>query len=184
MASMSVPFPRFGPNHDAVDSFIRSLDDLPWFTRVGQPTDRDDTLIRVNFDFVAAQHEDPYALWGTALPDAESRIEQVVFAHRRLREFVQVQEVITQRPPNRHIDEFFLALARRYPDYYGDTSSYAGELVEVPTRLVIGAAREIMVADVAPDLTFFQSLMPWLRMGHCPVGWGGVEWPKGELILW
>ncbi len=77
---------EFGPNTPAVRAFVESLDDVPWFSQVGQPTDRDSELIRVGFDFLVLHHEVPYAPWGIALPEAESRIERLVFDSRRLGE--------------------------------------------------------------------------------------------------
>lgn len=70
-----------------------------------------------------------------------------------------------------------------YPGYYGDTCSYAHELVDSPDRVLIGAAGEIMVADVDPDLTIFRGLMAWFHAGHWPCGWEGRR-PEGKLILW
>jgi len=179
---MPVP-PRFGPNHAAVEAFIAGLHSVPWFTRVGQPTDQDDQLVRVDFDFLARQFGHAYAPWGDSLLAAETRIEQIIFDQRRLGEQAEIQRAITKQGGNASLDAIQERLLDQYPGYYGDTCSYAHELIQPPDRLLLGAANEIMVADVDPNLTFFQSLMPWLRAGHWPCGWEGV-WPEGKLILW
>jgi hypothetical protein len=175
--------PRYGPNHAAVVSFITGLDAVPWFSRLGQPTDQDDRLVRVDFDFLARHHAQRYAPWGDSILHAETMTEQVIFEQRRLTEQAEIQRAISQVGPNRYLDAFYDGLEVKYPGYYGDTCSYAHELVERPDRLLIGAASEIMVADANPNLTFFQGLMPWLRAGHWPCGWDG-KWPDGKLILW
>jgi hypothetical protein len=175
--------PRFGPNHAAVEAFISSLDAIPWFTRVGQPTDQDERLVRVGFEFLADHSEDPYAPWGESLTEAEARTERLVFDHRRLGELTEIQQAVRQRGPNRYLDEFFATLEEKYPGYYGETCSYAHELVDRPDRLLRGAAQEVMLADIDPNLNFFQSIMPWLRAGHWPCGWVG-HWPEGKLIVW
>lgn len=179
-----MPLPsRFGSNHAAVGAFLRSLDAIPWFTRVGQPTDQDECLVRVGFEFLADCHEDAYAPWGESLVEAEAKIERLMFDNRRLGEFAEVQQAISQSGPNPYMDEFLTGLVDKYPGYYGETYSYAYELVERPDRLLLGAAHEIIMADVEPNLNFFQSIMPWFRAGHWPCGWKG-QWPEGKLIVW
>ncbi len=85
--------------------------------------------------------------------------------------------------PAQWVDEFYLTVTEQYPGYYGESSCYAHELVDLPIRLVWGAVDEIMVADFEPDLNFFASIVPWLRRGHWPCGRQG-ESPQGKLILW
>ena len=177
------PSSRSGPNHPAVEQFVRSLNGIPWFTRLGDATERDAGLVRVDFDFLVKHHEDPYAPWGQSLIDAESNIERLVFEHRRLGEFNEVQTAVQRRGPDPHVDDFLTGLVDKYPGYYGDTFSYAHELIELPDRLLWGAAHEVMLADVAPNLNSFQSLMPWFRSGHWPCGWEG-GWPEGKLVVW
>lgn len=175
--------PLFGANHAAVEAFLASLDTISWFSRVGQPTDQDNWLVRVGFEFLADHHEDPYAPWGEPLLEAEAKIERLVFEHRRLQEFMEVQKAIRQRGPNPSLDEFYTGLVDKYPGYYGETHSYAHELVEMPERLLWGAAHEVLLVDVEPNLNFFSSMIPWFRAGHWPCGWAG-HWPDGKLILW
>lgn len=172
---------RFGTNRLAVDEFIESLQAIPWFSRVGQPTPIDIDLIRVDFDFMAQHHANPYSPWGLNLPSAESKIERLVFDNRRLGEFMAIQQEVRIRGP--YVDDFYLALMEKYPGYYGEFFLYAHELVDTPDRLIRGAAHEIMLADLDSDLRFFQGLMPWFRQGHWPCGWEG-SWPEGRLILW
>jgi hypothetical protein len=172
---------EFGPNTPAVRAFLESIKDVPWFSQVGQPTEPDSKLTRVGFDFLAEHHEAPYASWGTALVGAESRIERLVFDSRRLGEWDAIRKVV--KLPTQWLDDFYLGLNEQHPGYYGDSCLYAHELVDPPIRLLWGAVDEIMVADLQPDLSFFGSLVPWLRRGHWPCGWQG-EWPQGKLVLW
>ena len=174
---MSVPV-DFGPNAPAVQAFLESVSDVPWFNRVGSPTDRDAELVRVDFDFLARNHESPFAQWGTALTTAESRIERLVFDHRRLGEWEAIRKIVCF--PTKLLDELFVSLNDMYPGYYGETYLYAHELVHPPIRLLWGATDEVMVADLDPGLNFFGSLVPWLRLGHWPCGWQG-DWPEGKL---
>jgi len=81
------------------------------------------------------------------------------------------------------VDDFLVGLTREYPGYYKDTYLYIHDLVVLPDRLVRYAARELLVADIAPDLMFFGGLMSWLHRGHWPLGWQG-NWPSGRLMLW
>jgi hypothetical protein len=171
----------FGPNTPAVRAFLESLNNVPWYSRVGQSTERDAELARVGFDFLAGHHESPYAAWGTALPGAETQIERLVFDHRRTGEWDKIREVVDF--PTEWMDEFYLTLDELYPGYYGETCLYAHELVDPPLRLLWGAVDEVMLADLDPGLNFFGSLVPWLRHGHWPCGWQG-DWPQGRLILW
>jgi hypothetical protein len=171
----------FGPNTPAVQAFLESLKDVPWFSRVGQPTEMDSELMRVGFDFLAEQYKAPYAAWGTALEHAESRIEQLVFDSRRLGERQAIRKVV--KFSDEGVDDFYLALHEQYPGYYGESLLYAHELIEPPIRLLWGAVNEIMVADLEPGLSFFGSLVPWLRRGHWPCGWVG-DWPQGKVMLW
>jgi hypothetical protein len=172
---------EFGPNTPKVRDFLESVKDIAWFSQVGQPTERDGELTRVEFDFLAQHHDAPYAAWGAVLASAESRIERLVFDSRRLGEWDAIRKVV--KFPTRRLDDFYLALDERYPGYYGESHLYAHELVDPPIRLLWGAVDELIVADLDASLTFFGSLVPWLRRGHWPCGWQG-EWPQGKLILW
>lgn len=175
---------KFGPNHERVVAFLDSLRGFEWFARVGQPTAHDESLRRINADFVLAHSDDPLRLWGDLFVRTERSFERVILDHARLSE----QEVVMKAAvPNygEYGDALLSMVREKYPGYYGDTYTYAYELVETwpVDRMVRGAATEIMVADVAPSLNFFQDLMPWLRDGHWPYGWEGA-WPDGKLILW
>ncbi len=171
----------FGPNTPAVRAFLESLSDVPWFSQVEQPTERDAELVRVGLDFLAGHHGSPYADWGNALVSAENRIERLVFDHRRLGEWNKIREVVDF--PTELVDEFYLNLEERHPGYYGDTCLYAHELVDPPLHMLWGAVDEVMLADLDPGLNFFGSQIPWFRRGHWPCGWQG-DWPQGKLILW
>src|SRR5215831_13178432 len=155
---------KFGPNTAAIRAFLESVKDVPWFSQVGQPTDRDGELMRVEFDFLAQHREAPYAPWGAVLARNESRIERLVFDSERLGEWGAIRTLVTF--PDQRVDDFYLALNKQYPRYYGESSLYAHELVDPPIRLLWGAVDEVMVADLDLNLTFFGSLVPWLRRGH------------------
>src|SRR4051794_14860238 len=109
----------FGPNTQAVREFLASLDDVPWFSRVGQPTEYDAELVRVDFDFLARHHDSPYTPWGRALVGAESRIERLVFDHRRVGAWDLIRKLVAF--PTARVDELYLDLDGRYPGYYGET---------------------------------------------------------------
>jgi len=78
---------EFGPKTPTVRAFLESAKDVPWFSQVGQPTERDSELTRVGFDFLAQHHGAPYAPWGAALVGAERRIERLVVDSRHLGEW-------------------------------------------------------------------------------------------------
>lgn len=110
--------------------------------------------------------------------------ERIVLDHARLSERDAV--IKASLPDYREYGDALLAgVMESYPSYYGRISTYAYELVDTSLvdRMVRGAASEIMVAYIDSSLSFFQSLMPWLRAGHWPYGWEG-EWPEGKMILW
>ena len=172
----------FGPNTPAVLSFLDSIREVPWFSKVGEPTERDAELIRVDFDFLAQHHAAPYAPWGVALVNAEIRIERLVFDHSRLGEWDLVRKEV--KFSRSWVEKFYDMLFQRYSGYYGDdTCLYAHEMVEIPFRLLWGAVDEVMLGDLDPNLSFFGSLIPWFRRGHWPCGWQG-DWPQGKLVLW
>src|SRR5215470_15663924 len=160
---------KFGPNTAAVAAFLESVEDVPWFSQVGQPTERDGELTRV--DFLAKHHGAPYAPWGAVLASNESRVERLVFDFQRLGEWGAIRKLV--KFPAQWVDEFYFALNERYPGYYGESCLYAHELVDPPIRLLWAAVDEVMVADLEPSLTFFGSLFPWLGRGHWPCGWQG-----------
>src|SRR4051794_13797586 len=128
--------PRYGPNHDAVEAFIAGLYSVPWLTRLGEPTDQDDRLVRVDFDFLASHHGRRDAQWGNSITDAETKVEQVIFGRRRLDEQNEIHRAITKRPRNASLDAFYDGLVDNYPGYYGDAFSYAHELVDSPDRVL------------------------------------------------
>jgi hypothetical protein len=175
---------RFGQNHERVEAFIRSLLSIEWFSRVGQPTEYDENLRRIDLDFVLANSDEPLKLWGGLLVTAEMAFERAILDNARLSE---QSAVLKAAAPEYgvHGDAMLARVVERYPGYYGGTYTYAYELIDTSPveRIVRGAACEIMVADIAPSLDFFQGLMPWIRRGHWPYGWEG-EWPQGKLILW
>ena len=175
--------PRFGPNHAAVESFLDELRRVPWYSRVGQPHPRDNELLRVGFEFLASRHENPYAPWGDALFRAEAEIEQLVFEHRRLSEFQELGNEVFSGPYGRLPDDLLIELDERYAHLLDETGWYPAEMIDPPQRLLCGAAREAMLADVAPHLSFFRPLIAWFAAGHWPVGWEGED-PAGRLILW
>lgn len=172
---------NFGNNGEAVAAFIRRLDGFRWFSCVGEPTTNDDSLERVDFSFLAANHIDSYAPWGNALLEAERSIDRLVLDTARLGEQDAIQSAVSISGP--FVDEFLVSLDEQFPGYYEDTWMYAHELITLPDRLLRGAANEIMLADLDPHLHLFQSLTVWFERGHWPCGWAGT-WPEGTLILW
>jgi hypothetical protein len=170
----------YGPNHDAVASFIEQLPRIPWCAALGEPTDSDDLLVRVGLEDVLALHPSSYQLWGDLLLTHEASIDRLILSSGRLGADDALQSSV--RIAGDSIDDFFVNLAQTFPDYYKDSHSYAHELIDPPVRLVRYAAREILVSDLA-DMHFFRDLMPWFKRGHWPIGWQG-HWPDGKLILW
>ena len=175
---------KFGPNHQKVVEFLDSIKSIEWFSRVGRPTAFDDNLRRIDLDFVLAHSDDPLKSWGDLFVRAETAFERLILDHARLSE---QGAVLKAAAPDygEYGDALLAEVMERYPGYYGETFTYAYELVDTGQvdRMVRGAASEIMVADIDSSLNFFQGLMPWLREGHWPYGWEG-EWPEGKMILW
>ena len=55
------------------------------------------------------------------------------------------------------VDDFFVNLAQTFPGYYKDSCQYAYELINPPVRLVLYAAREILVSDLTKCISFVTS---------------------------
>ena len=170
----------YGPNHDAVASFIEELPRIPWCAALGEPTKFDELLARVSLEDVLALHPHPYQLWGDLLVTHEAPLDRLILSSGRLGVDDALQASV--RITGDSVDDFFVNLAQAFPNYYKDSYNYAHELIDPPVRLVLYAAREILVSDLA-DMHFFRDLMPWFKRGHWPVGWQG-QWPDGKLILW
>lgn len=183
-----MPIHPLGPNAAAVEAFLRSLSSIPWFTAVGAPPTVADAEL-IDFHFLAAHHEDPWALWGAALANAEAAIEHLEFAHHRIayHDAVQQAYAVAQFLPAPSVDALYQRVTEEYADpktgYYRETLLAPYELIDFPHRLIRGAALELMVADLEPTLSFFQDQMPWFRAGRWPVGWRGA-WPEGRVLLW
>ena len=172
---------RYGPNHSAVNSFVEGLSIIPWFTALGEPTAEDSVLVRVGLDDVLEIHPNQDHMWGNVLHDNELPIDRLILDSCRLGADNALQSAvhITGDP----VDDFYVGLVQNHPGYYRDSHMYVYELVHLPERLVLYAAREMLVADLAPELHFFTDLMPWFGRGHWPLGWQG-NWPNGKLIVW
>lgn len=180
---MSLPS-RFGPNHAAVDAFLDELRGFDWYSRLGQAHPDDASLMRIDFGFIAARHEEPmYAPWGDELIQAEAEIERLVFEHRRLSEFQELGSEIFSGVYGRLPDDLLIGLEQRYAHLIDEIGFYPSEMFEPPLRLIVGATREVMLADLAPGLGFFRQTMAWFRAGHWPFGWEGGS-PAGRIILW
>ena len=167
-------------NQDAVVSFVEELPRIPWCSALGEPTDSDELLVRVSLDDVLALHPHPYQLWGDLLVAHEAPVDRLILSSGRLGADDALQSSV--RIKGDSVSDFFVNLAQAYPDYYKDSYQYAYELIDPPVRLVLYAAREILLSDLA-DMHFFRNLMPWFKRGHWPMGWQG-QWPDGKLILW
>jgi hypothetical protein len=96
--------------------------------------------------------------------NAEKAFERIIFGYARLSE---QEAVMKEAAPDygKYSDALLAEVIERYPKYYGDTHTYAYELVNtcLVDRMPRGAASEIMVADVDSSLNFFRGLMPQLR---------------------
>ncbi len=178
----------FGPQTDLVVAFLAELENIPWFSRVGESSERDSDLIRVDIHFLLATSSvvsggdtDQYMHWGNCLAAAESKIDRLVFDHRRMDEDAAVRKAV--QLPAEPLDDFYWRLTQQFEGYYRDTCSYVHELIEPPVLLIRGAALETMLSDLDPELRFFRDLMPFFKDGFWPCGWQGT-FPDGKLILW
>lgn len=170
----------YGPNHAAVASFVEELPSIPWCSALGEPTESDELLVRVGLEDVLALDPHPYQLWGDLLVAHEAGVDHLILSSGRLAADDALQSSV--RITGDSIDDFFVNLAQTFPGYYKDSFQYRYELIKPPVRLVLYAAREILISDLA-DVHFFRDFMPWFKRGHWPVGWQG-HWPDGKLILW
>ena len=182
----------FETNNKNVESFLSSLENVAWLSQVGEPTNDDEKLIRLDLDFILNHHAnfliknvgDAYEFWGDLLLKTEAKFERIIFDNSLLGEQTKINAFIDKL----HIefdDSFYLSLVEKFDSYYDDTCSYAHELLDPPLikRFLRGAAAEILVSDFDSSLDLFQKLMPWLRQGHWTYGWRG-EYPEGKLMLW
>ncbi len=170
-----------------VSALIAEFATIPWFSRVGQPSPWDGDADRVGLDFLVSTNgvvngaeTDPYMHWGTTIAEAESKIERIVFDNRLMDEEVKVSR--SARISGDAVDDFYEQLLENHEGYYADTCMYIYELVELPDRLIRGAALESLISEIAPHLHFFTDLLPYFRAGFWPCGWNG-EYPDGRLIL-
>ena len=182
----------FGPNHPAVAAFIERARRFELYRNVGQPTEEDDRLVRVDFHFFAEHHAQPSGPWQGTLDRHEQAFERLINDHGRLTIADHLQDVFFRNPfePLMSADaaEFFIELDEAFGDedtgYYRDTHSYPQELYEDRIlRILHGAAAELSVADLDPTLTFFQDLTVWIERGHVPAGWDGDPSDR-KLRLW
>lgn len=170
------PLKLAGGNGDAVNAFIQELEGIAWFSSVGKPLPESDTIRRVDFAFMAANSPDRWKPWQPSILDAEARIYDRVLEMGLLGEQMAIQDAV-------HIGdsavEFYNGLDDRYAEYYDETFSYPHEIVPDVTRLIRGAAYELLVGRPG----FFTAIFPFLRDGFLPLGWTG-RWPDGTLLLW
>ena len=175
----------FGPSSERVIEFIESWSTVEWFGAIETPHPKDPDILRVPLETLLDDSlkriqgnscKDP---WQGLLGRAEAAFESVIFENARL----GTQDAV-KRALDDPIDIEYLMdlLVDRYPGYYKDSHMYAYELVDPPLRLVRGAAQEIMISDLEPDLQFFRDLMPWLQEGYWPYGWEGL-WPGGTVMV-
>jgi hypothetical protein len=176
----------YGIQTKEVQTFITELESIPWFANIGRSSPWDEHVERASLDTLAQTHEavngnesNPYMHWGNNIVDAESKLESLVFDHKRMDEEQAI--IKTVRIPDKAIDEFFESLLDEYEGYYGESSSYIHELIEPPHRLIRGAAIEVMLSDVGPE-HFFRDFMLYFRAGFWPCGWIG-DYPSGKLML-
>lgn len=170
------PLRLAGSNGDAVKAFVQELEGIAWFSSVGKPLPPSDAIRRVDFAFVAANHPEPWKPWQPSLSDAESRIYGLLPEMTLLGDQMALQEAV-------HIGEsavdFYNALDDQHTEFYDETLSYPHEIVPDVTRMIRGAAYELLVGR--PGL--FTAVFPFFRDGFLPLGWTG-RWPEGTLLLW
>jgi len=178
----------FGPQTQLVIAFLAELENIPWFSRVGEAADRDSDLIRADIHFllatasmVSGTDTDQYLHWGNCLAAAESKLDRLILEHARMDDEAALRKAL--RIPAEALDHFYSRLTEQFQGYYLDTCSYVYELVDPPMRLISGAALETMLSDLDPELNFFRNLMPFFKDGFWPCGWQGT-FPDGKLILW
>ncbi len=177
---------------DKLSFFLASLENTPWLTQVGQPTAEDENLIRIDYNFVLNHNAglieqsdgNEYEYWGDLLAKAEMKFERIIFDNDLLDEQTAINSFIDKLKTD-FKDKFYDDLLDEFESYYGDTYTYAHELINpyLIKRFIRGTAFEILVSEIDSSLTFFQNLMPWLKRGHWTYGWQG-EFPQGKLILW
>ena len=172
-----MPHDQLGPRGTAVEAFLSELASIKWFSSVGSPVS-DPGIERVDFDFVIANHDDPWHPWGPSLPAAERLVWDEIMRQRLLAEQERVQKRV--RSGGADFNEFLVDLNRQFDDgYVGDTYLFPHEFVPDPYRLVRGAAYEVLIGTSG----FFQDIFQWFKRGYFPVGWRGT-WPDGTLLLW
>jgi hypothetical protein len=174
-----------------VEEFLASLESISWLSRVGRPTAEDESLFRINIDFVLAHHADfimngigdEYEYWGDFFFAEEAIHERIIFDRGLLGEQAKINSFIDKLRIE-FDDDFYSSLEERFDGYYGDTCSYAHELLFPSSikRYVRGAAFELLVSDFDSTPRLYRDLMPWIRRGHWPYGWKG-EYPQGKLML-
>jgi hypothetical protein len=170
------PLRLAGSNGDAVRAFIQELEGIAWFSSVGKPLPASETIQRVDFHFAEATRSDHWQPWRPSILDAEKQLYDLIIEKQLLADQMAIQEAV-------HLGEsaidFYNALDDQYADYYEETMSFPHEVVPDLTRLVRGAAYELLVEQPG----FFTAIFPFFRDGFMPLGWEG-RWPEGTLLLW
>jgi hypothetical protein len=154
---------------------------IAWFARIEQPHPRDGEVTRVPLRWMLDEPERP---WRGVLGAHEIPIERHLIDSGRLEYQVALDRYYKPRPSGPSVDDLFLELDERFPDYYGDTHSYAHELLDLASveRIVRYALYECLVDDLVPRGTFFRPLIDWFAEGYWPCGWS-AEYPAGHLIV-
>lgn len=173
------------------EAFLASLEDVKWLAHVGEPTEEDKNLIRLDVNFVYEHHAnfiirgvgDEYEYWGDLLLEEEKIFERTIFDQGLLGEQAKINSFIDKLNIE-FDDDFYLSLEEKFEGYYSDTDSYAHELLLPMSikRYLRGAACELLISDFDSSLHFYQVLIPWLRRGHWTYGWEG-KFPEGSLML-
>jgi hypothetical protein len=170
----------FGPNTALVTDCITRVQAIPWFTRIEQPHPRDAEITRVPITWML---DEPQRAWRGALAAHESPIERRLLDNGRLGFQVALDHYF--KPSfETAVEELSEDLIERFPGYYGESHSYAEELLDLNTveRIVRYALYECLVDDLEPRSTFFRSMLDWFAEGYWPCGWS-AEYPNGNLIV-
>jgi hypothetical protein len=179
---------KYGPNTFAVEAFRQSLYEYHWFESVTSSNRHSLQFSIVDFDWMVEHEGFNYKAWNGLLSQNEASVDRCVFDNSRLDIFNAITRDfnLNNIVPDDSVDSLLEIVDETYgPDgsYYQNTFIYPHEYFELPHRLIIYAALEIMVNDLNPNLHFFQDIMTLFREGYWPVGWEGM-WPHGKFLMW
>lgn len=159
---------RDRPSDSAFELALDRLAAARWFSRVGEPSDRDATVERVSSwpealsMFLAAD--------GGTLEAPAAHVVRLLERHPRLQE------------PTAHAAGDALGLVRVAPHIPLDFPlAISVALDDYVTEFIRLLSIEIYVGDLGRRrCTYFRDQLPWFAAGFLPCGWSG-EWPVGRM---